>query len=187
MRLSSILLASLMLAGCATQPMALLPPTHVETPLVREAPATHDVETRYEVRSYRDASDADVRHEAHAIYRVTRVPARVAELETEPRGKFAPVSYAPLPPSEELAAELAAQKEITARMRTIREQMATVERQAQSQYGTLLDQTGETLKLRRQLEDERARARELEARAHERVTDRSTTNAAAAAKPESNW
>jgi hypothetical protein len=131
---------------------------------VREAAATRVVETRYEVKSYRDPDDPRVRHDAHAVYRVTRVPAQTADLETTPRNKFEPISYAPLPSSAELAAEIAAQKEISAELRAIRSRMAAVEQQARTQLGTLADQTAETVNLRRQLEEERARVRELESK-----------------------
>jgi hypothetical protein len=130
--------------------------------LVREAVATRVVETRYEVRSYRDPDDPRVRHDAHAVYRATRVPARIEELETTPRNKAAPLSYAPLPPSAELAAEIATQKEIGTELRAIRSRMAAVEQQARAQLGTLADQTAETVNLRKQLEKERAGVRELE-------------------------
>jgi hypothetical protein len=42
--------------------------------------------------------------------------------------------------------------------------MAAIEQQAKSQYGTLVDQTAETLKVRRQLEADRVRMQELEAK-----------------------
>lgn len=165
MRYYWILFGAGLAGGCATQRQAL-PAASVATtaPVVREAPATKVVETRYEIRSYRDADTPGVRHEAHAVYRATRVPARIAVLETEPRTAFAPASYAPLPPSDELAAELTAQREITAELRTVQERMAAIEQQAKNQYGTLAAQTADAVKLRQQLEAERARLQELEAK-----------------------
>lgn len=176
-------------AGCAThRPTALaVAGSSVEKPVVREAAPTRQVETRYEVRSYRDAADPSVRHEAHAVYRSTRVPARVDSLATEPRDEFPPISYAPLPPSAELSAELAAQKQITADLRTIEARMAAIERQAQGQYGTLVNQTAETVKLRQQLEEERARARELETKLRDRVADVSAAGAPVTAATEPKW
>src|SRR5437868_3408168 len=100
--------AALLVAGCATQrPTAVTvttPPS--EKSSIRAAPITRVVETRYEIRGYRDSDDPAVRHDAHAVYRSTRVPARIETLETLPRNVFAPVSYAPLPQGTEAAAEV---------------------------------------------------------------------------------
>ncbi len=180
MRATWILIFAMAVAGCATQRPAARSsakaPSFAERPLVNEAAPTRVVETRYELRSYRDADNPAVRHEAHAVYRTTRVPTRAGEiasdtLETIPRAEFAPASYAPLPRSAELAAEVATQKEVTERLRTIQAAMATTEKQAQSQYGTLVTETAETIKLRRELEAERARVKELEASLRDRATD----------------
>ena len=160
------------LVGCATQrPIARVTPSEPSKPVVRESPATKVVETRYEVRSYRDADNPGVRHDAHALYRSTRVPARIDALETAPRTAFAPVSYEPLPPSTELSAEL----------RALQSRMATIEQQAKNQYGTLVDQTAETVKVRRQLEAERARVQELEAKQRATVISPTATGPAVAA------
>jgi hypothetical protein len=167
-----ILVAAVSVTGCAThRPVASITAaaTSSPKPLVREAVATRVVETRYEVRSYRDPDDPRVWHDAHAVYRATRVPAQLEALETTPRNKAAPISYAPLPPSAELAAEIATQKEIGAELRAIRSRMAVVEQQARAQLGTLADQTEETVNLRRQLEEERTRVRELESKVSEHV------------------
>lgn len=164
MRSSWIFVFVICLAGCAThRPVANVPASPAPTqPVVREAPATRVVETRYDVRAYRDADDPAVRHDAHSVYRATRVPARVESLDTAPRTAFAPASYAPLSPSAELTAELEAQRQITTELREIKARMAAIEQQAQSQFGTLVSQTSDTLKLRQQLEAERVRVRELE-------------------------
>lgn len=165
MRSVVIFALSVGLVGCATQPKTKTPTTPTAaTPVVREAASTQIVETRYEVRSYRDASDAAVRHDAHAVYRATRVPTRLDALETSPRTTFAPASHAPLPQSAELAAEVEAQRRITAELRDIKARMAAIETQAQTQFGSLVNQTAESLKLRQQLLEERARVRELEAK-----------------------
>jgi hypothetical protein len=153
------------LAGCATK--TRIQPTSAPTaatPVVREATPTRVVETRYEVRSYHDANDANVRHDAHAVYRSTRVPSRVGALDTAPRTAFAPVSHAPLPQSAELAAEVEAQRRLTAELREIKGRMAAIETQAQTQFGSLVNQTADSLKLRQQLLEERTRVRELEAK-----------------------
>lgn len=163
MHRSLIFIASAGLAGCAT---AQPPPASITStpppPIVREAAPMHDVETIYYVRAYRDGDDPSLRHESHAIYRETRVPARVASLEVSPRSVFPPVTYAPLPPSAELAAEIAAQKEISAQLRSIRAAMEATEKRAETQYGTLVDQTAASVKLRQELETERAQVRETE-------------------------
>src|SRR5262245_43992907 len=126
-------------AGCATQrPAAQLASKPMAAkPVVREAPATRIVETRYDVRSYRDADNSSIRHDPHTVYRTTRVPARVESLDTAPRMEFAPVSYAPLSPSAELSAELTAQREITSELRAVQARMAAIEQQAKGQYGAL--------------------------------------------------
>lgn len=138
--------------------------------------STKLVETRYEVRGYREIATPAIRHEAHAVYRATRVPAHTGDvvgdsLETVPRTEFPPASYAPLPRSAELAAEVATQKEITEQLRTIQVAMAATEKQAQNQYGTLVSETAETIKLRHELEAERARVQKIEASLRERAAD----------------
>ena len=158
MRSILTLLLPLLAVGCATQrPVALQTPPSVVLPAVT---STKFVETRYDVRGYRESSNPDVRHEAHAVYRRTQVPDNAnGNFETVPRSAFAPASAAQLPASEELAAELATQKTITADMRAMQEKMAETDRQMQVQYGQLVRQSGEALKLREQLEAERNRAR----------------------------
>lgn len=177
MRFYGILIASMLITGCAahrpTSVTAVAQPT--DRPLLREAAATRLVETRYELKSYHDADDPRVRHEAHAIYRTTRVPARVVVLDTVPRGEFAPTSYAPLPPSAELAAEVAAQKQISAELRAIQARMADVEQHARTQLGMLADQTAETVNLRSQLEEEQRRVAELESKLQVQSEDASAS------------
>jgi hypothetical protein len=180
MRATWILMIALAVAGCATQRPAARSsakgPALATKPVVNQAAFTRVVETRYELRGYRDADNPAVRHEAHAVYRTTRVPTRGGEvasdtLETVPRAEFAPASYAPLPRSAELAAEVVTQKEITEQLRAIQAAMAATEKQAQRQYGTLVNETAETIKLRRELEAERARVKELEASLRDRAAD----------------
>ena len=163
MRSLPMLLISCLMAGCANQSrLALQPPA---APLVAAALPTKQVETRYDVRGYQDAANPALRHEAHAVYRRTRIPATTAEtLETIPRTGFAPPSQAPLPASEELAAELATQKVITAELRAMRAAMAETEGRMQAQYGQLVRQSGEALKLREQLEATRTHSSLADAR-----------------------
>ncbi len=187
MRCLWILIAVTLVGGCATQrPTARVTPSEPTKPVVRESPATKVVETRYEVRSYHDADNPGMRHEAHALYRSTRVPARIDVLETAPRTTFAPVSYEPLPPSTELSAELSAQREITAELRALQSRMVAIEQQAKNQYGTLVEQTAETVKVRRQLETERARAQESEAK-QRTTTPVAVTPAGPAVAADTKW
>lgn len=166
MRSSWILILAMCVGGCVThRPTASSSPAGVAPkPVVRAAPATQLVETRYDVRAYRDAEDPAVRHDAHAVYRTTRVPTSVASLDAAPRSTAPSISYAPLPANAELSAELAAQRQITAELREIKARMAAIQQQAEGQYGTLVNQTADTLRLRQQLEAERAHVRELEAK-----------------------
>lgn len=190
MRSSWILIMATCVSGCAThRPVAnLAAASAAPRPVIRAATATHAVETRYDVRAYRDAGDPSVRHEAHAVYRTTRVPASTASLDTMSRKTAASISHAPLPASAELSAELAAQRQITAELREIKSRMAAIEQQAQSQYGTLVNQTADTLKLRQQLEDERARVRELETKLRDHPPTSSGTDVVAAkARAETKW
>jgi hypothetical protein len=155
------LIVPLLAAGCATQRSATLATQAAKQPLaVAAASPTKVVETRYEVRGYREPASPHVRHEAHAVYRSTRVPlASSDELTTVPREAYPTTSVTPLPASEELAAELATQKSITAEMRAIQTSMVETERRVQSQYASLVRESAEALKVREQLEAERARAR----------------------------
>ena len=189
MRRVVIIVLSAGLAGCATQSRIKTTPAPIAaTPVVREAAPTQVVETRYEVRSYRDANDGNVRHDAHAVYRATRVPARVGALETAPRTAFAPASHAPLPPSTELAAEVETQRRITAELRDVKARMVALETQAQTQFGSLVNQAADSLKLRQQLLEERARVRELEAKLrHDGAAAQAAAPSTSVAAAEPKW
>ena len=156
MRHSWILLIPLLVAGCATPaPVAMLPSPPA---VVAAVSPTKFVETRYDLRSYREATSPAVRHEAHAVYRRTRVPATASdELATVSLTTYAPASVAPLPVSDELAAEIATQKKITADLRVMQNSVAETEQRMQAQYAVLVRQSAEALKLHGQLEAERAR------------------------------
>lgn len=158
MRPVLLLLVSLVVAGCATRrPVAVVEPPPV---LIEAAAPTKTVETRYDVRGYREAAKPALRHEAHAVWRRSRVPLNFeGELVTVSRTEFAPASYAPLPESDELTAELATQKAITANLRAVQATVVDTERQVQAQYAALVRQGAETLRLREQLETERAQLR----------------------------
>jgi hypothetical protein len=126
--------------------------------VVATVETTKFVETRYEVRAYRDAGNPSVRHEAHAVFRRTRVPLNAPDhLETVPRDTFAPASVVPLPANAELNAELAAQRQITAELRAMQAALAEAGEKMQVQYAMLVRQSSETVQLRDRLEAERAR------------------------------
>lgn len=158
MRHAWILLMPLLVVGCVAQlPVAVQPPPPV---VIAAISPTKCVETRYDVRGYREPANPAIRHEAHAVYRRTRVAITASEnLDTVPRTAHAPASYAPLPASAELAAELGTQKTITADLRAMQASMAETEQRVQAQYATLVRQSAEALKLREQLEAERSRVR----------------------------
>lgn len=157
-----------LLTGCATHQRAHRPLPEEARPMaaIPARPETSLVETRYEIGGYYDAADPFVRHDPHAIYRATRVPVRpggvIHELTTVPRESFPPASFAPLPASAEMGAELMMQKEITRELRAIHTAMNTTRKEAELKLGELVRQTAETLKLRQTLEEERARVRQLE-------------------------
>ncbi len=176
-----------LLVGCVSQPRATHRPPAPATvaAAIPARPATRLAETRYEVRAYHDANDPTVRHDSHAIYRATRVPVRPSgakeELSTVPRVTFQPASHAPLPANAELGAELATQKQITAELRTIQSAMSATQREAQEKFGELVNQTAETVRLRRDLEAERVRVQRLEASLRERAAEPASTAAPLAA------
>lgn len=156
-----VLIIPLLAVGCATpRNSALRTPPPEQAVLIPAVSPTKLVETRYEVRGYREAANLALRHEAHAVYRSTRVSITAdEELATVPRARYPTVSYTPLPASDELAAELATQKTITADLRSIQTSMVETERRVQAQYATLVRESAEALKVREQLEAERARMR----------------------------
>jgi len=112
------------------------------------------------VRGYRESASPSIRHEAHAVYRRTRVPVTASDdLETVPRASYPPASAAPLPASEELTAELATQRKITGDVRAMQASMAEIEQKMQAQYAVLVRQSAEAMKVRDQLAMERSRIR----------------------------
>ena len=150
-RYFGFLLLPLLAAGCAsTRPVVVHAPE--PAPVAALSP-TKIVETRYEVRGYRDPANPAVRHEPHAVFRRTRVPLTAAdESATVPRTSAQPASIAPLPASAELAAELATQREITNTIRAMQASVAETEKQMQEQYALLVRQSAEVLKAHKQIE-----------------------------------
>jgi hypothetical protein len=169
------------LAGCAS-PKVVVTQAVASAPVLPAETERKAVETRYEVRGYRESGSPAIRHEAHAVFRRTLVPANGEATETVPRTAFAPASYAPLPVSEELNAELAKQKAITADMRTMQSQMAETQTRMQTQYSLLVKQSSEALKVRDALEAERNRAH-----LGTSAADAVATNGDTAAKTQAKW
>lgn len=146
------------LAGCAS-PKAVLSRAPASAPLVDAKAERKAVETRYDVRGYREAASPGIRHEAHAVYRRTLVPANAETADTAPRSAFAPASVSPLPASAELNAELEKQKGITREIQSMQAAMAETQAKMQAQYAQLVKQSGEAMRLRERLEAERAQNR----------------------------
>jgi hypothetical protein len=187
MRVCFIAVPALLLAGCAHKAKTVRAPAREVSPVaaIPERPATRLVETRYEMRGYHDANDPTVRHERHAVYRATRVPIRaddsVDTLVTVPRTAFQPATHAPLSQNAELGAELTTQKQITAELRSIQAAMTATQKNAEEKFGELVNQTAETIKLRRELEEERARVRQLEASLRDRSSEAAVPTSATVA------
>jgi peptidoglycan hydrolase CwlO-like protein len=163
-----IVLLALGLTGCATSPPSVKTssaPVSASRPNTNVELATVAHVTRYELGAYRyPAAESD--QSETAVLRTTRVPPHLA---AQPNvGNVSP-AYDPLPASAELSAELSAQREITEQLRAMKAAILAAERKAQEQYGTLVSHTEEVVKLRHQLEVERARVRELEAQLQERL------------------
>ena len=155
-----IVLLPLLATGCvAPQAARVSPPSSLAPPVaVAAVTPTKMVETRYEVRGYRETASPDLRHDTHTVFRRTRVPVDAQnESGTVPRVSAPALSDAPLPASAELTAELATQRTVTAEIRALQSSMAEAERQMQAQYGLLVRQSAEVMKVREQLEAERQR------------------------------
>lgn len=186
MRPIFLFLAPLLVAGCASQMPVTQKASSPKSITVAMQPSTKLVETRYDFRSYREASDSSVRHEAHAVYRTTRVPITVnEELATVPLTAFPPASIAPLPASDELTAELATQKKITSDIRTLQTAMADTEQKMRAQFATLVRQSAETIKLREQLESELRRVRTVSG--NETASAPVAVNPVANETPKAKW
>lgn len=181
MRHSFWIVVTAVLAGCAS-PKAVVTQAVAPAPVLPAETERKAVETRYEVRGYREAGSPAIRHEAHAVYRRTLVPTNAETTDAVPRTAFTPASYAPLPASEELNAELVKQKAITTDMRAMQSQMAETQTRMQAQYTLLVKQSSEALKVRDALEAERNRARLGTA-----ATDTVAANGDAAAKTQAKW
>lgn len=150
-----------LLCGCATQDSVEVYIPMPSQTLVRAASEpTKFVETRYELRSYREAANPAIRHEPHAVYRRTRVPVTIStDFAIGSRTNHPPASFAPLAESDELAAELGTQKKITADLHAMQIAMRDTEQRMQAQYATLVWQSAEVAKVRDGLEAERVRLR----------------------------
>ena len=184
------------LSGCATRaPHGATPPVSVvhseNTPEHGDADSV--IVTRYELGSYRYPKDRSGK-EVTAVYRRTRVSPAVAAkagvpgTTGEPVNEYVPASFAPLPPSAELAAELTSQKRITEELQGIKASMVAMEQQARAQYDALVRRTEEAVRAHQQLEAQVARVRALEAQLRERLQNSpqpvSSTSPAPAAAPD---
>jgi peptidoglycan hydrolase CwlO-like protein len=105
----------------------------------------------------------------------------VDTLVTVPRTAFQPATHAPLSQNAELGAELTTQKQITAELRSIQAAMTATQKNAEEKFGELVNQTAETIKLRRELEEERARVRQLEASLRDRSSEAAVPTSATVA------
>lgn len=155
-----IVLLPLLATGCvAPQATRVSTPSPLAPPVgVAAVTPTTMVETRYEVRGYRESASPDLRHDPHAVFRRTRVPVHAQdEHGTVPRVSAPALSDARLPASAELTAELATQRTVTAEIRALQLSMAEAERQMQAQYALLVRQSDEVMKVHEQLEAERQR------------------------------
>ena len=176
-------------AGCAAHRVAATDRPERAAPIgpprLATDPFTRVVATPYAVRTYRDPDDPTVVHAAHTVYRLTRVPTADADAAAVelPRSTVEPANYAPLPASAELKAELSTQHQITIALRRIEATMAATEKRARAQYGTLVSDTTESIRLRTELENERRRVRELEAKLQQQQADAASVAANSGAQP----
>ncbi len=176
---------ALLLAGCTavttTSPEARTPElAEAVVPATRTHDAQERTVTRYELGAYRYPRETGP--SAVAVLRPTHVPAALARrsewvglLQESPSAP-----YAPLDSSQELNAELNAQRAITAQLRALEAAMVSLERESRAQYQALLRQRDASGAVRQELEDERRRLQELQARLRERL-DREESNPAIAA------
>lgn len=154
------LIFALFVAGCATQTTIQPKPIVVSEPKVVADP--HVLVTRYELGAYRYPEEMPAAS-GPAVFRSTRISGKTVPPGIDARAMNEPASFDPLPLSVELSAELSAQRDITARIRAAQEVIVGLEKQMRAQYGTLVTQTEETLRLRAKLEMERANMQQLEA------------------------
>jgi hypothetical protein len=161
MRYPWILLMLLLVVGCTTPlPIAVQDPLPAPPAVMAAADPTKVVETRHEVRGYREVNTPALRHEAHAVYRRTRVPITATDdLMVAPRASYPPPSYEPLAASDELAAELATQRKLSTDLRAVQASLVETEQKMQAQYVILVRQSAEISKVREGLEAERGRLR----------------------------
>ena len=162
------LLAGCLFAGCATpqserQASPLPGAERASATPEQSAPKPPALVTRYELGAYR--YPAAPGEPGSVVYRRTRmgaVPAPADRTASVAVGQGEPSSFAPLPPSAELAAELAMQRQITAELRATQAAMRAMEQEARRQFRVLHAQAGESARVQAALTAERARVRALE-------------------------
>ena len=171
MRPTILMLLALFLAGCLEPPRI-----HENTTPVIKAdvldPADEqrvrcpEAVTRYEIGRYHELDG--LMHEGHVVYRVTRAATWKEIPPYQPLAAnaevtvYVPVGYAPLPESQELQAELGAQRVVTARLLQMQAQMSELQRTAKKSYTTLVSEAEQAKALRVELEQARARVAQLE-------------------------
>jgi hypothetical protein len=176
---------ALILAGCTAVTTA--PPqsrtadlAEAVVPATRTRDPQEQTVTRYELGAYRYPRETGP--SAVAVLRPTHVPAALAR-RPESVGLLQESSsapYAPLLASEELNAELNAQRAITAQLRALEAAIVSLERESRAQYQALLRQRDATGAVRKELEEERRRLQALQARLRERLDQEESTPTIAA-------
>lgn len=154
---SMLVVAILCVAHVAAEPTPAAETSPDHMAIVAPAPRIA-MEIPYYVRGYRDARNPTLRHEGHTVYRRVMVAAPVQNRD-DAATRARSVVYAPLPTSDELAAELANQRALTAEVEAVQEAMEETERAMREQYEDLLRQAAEVRRLREELEVERDRLR----------------------------
>jgi len=141
-----ILLILPALVACAATPKSEPAQRQAPEP-IPAAPEFKVVESRYEVRAYREAGDSNIRHEAHAVFRRTIVPLSAQDRQgVECRTSAPPASVAPLPASEELEAELKSQRAMTQDILVMRASIIETQKKIQAQYALMQQQASEIAK-----------------------------------------
>jgi len=171
MKPTILTLLALILAGCmepqrtqeSSTPVTI---ADVLSPADQQRVRRQEEVTRYEIGRYHEPDG--LMHEGHVVYRVTRAATWQEAPPFQPLAAnaeaavYVPASYAPLPESRELQAELGAQRAVTARLLQMQAQMSELQRTAKISYTTLVSEAEQAKALRIELEQARARVVQLE-------------------------
>jgi len=154
-----VLLLLPLFSACASVPQLEKTPAPEPAPIAA-APQNKAIESRYEVRSYREAGDPSIRHEAHAVFRRTIVPMSAQDRQgVECRTSAPPASVTPLPASEELEAELKSQRAMTQEILVMRANIIETQKKIQAQYALLQQQAAEIAKTYEKVKGDKRTAR----------------------------